>query len=200
MIPHRLVRTVPAHTTVEVERLWATATQLHPGWEHVTLRDPVDRSRFPLTSPFWDECKTGAQLADLIRAEELFSRGGWYIDSDVLCVKPFTPLCALEGVVAWEDSDHIPNAVMGFRPGHLAMGRVLELAIERRGQGTWAAGVGVTTEVFGEDRDDVVVLPPQTFYPVHWRVAHAQAQDWDLVVERSPWVWAVHQYAASWHR
>jgi hypothetical protein len=199
MIPHRLIRTVPAVTDPAAEALWVTATALHPGWEHVTLRDPVDRSRFPVTSPFWDGCETGAQLADLIRAEELWHRGGWYIDSDVLCVKPFDQLCALEGVVAWEDGDHIPNAIMGFRPGHLAVGRVLELAIERRGQGTWAAGVGVTTEVFGQERRDVVVLPPQMFYPVHWRVAHAQAQDWDAVVQRSPWVWAVHQYAASWH-
>lgn len=200
MIPRRLIRTVPARTDDATESLWSAACALHPGWDHVTLRDPVERSSFPITSPFWDDAETGAQLADLIRAEELWHRGGWYIDSDVLCVKPFDALCALEGVVAWEDADHIPNAVMGFRPGHPALRRVLDLAVERRGWGTWDAGVGVTTEVFSELRADVVVLPPQVFYPVHWRVAHSQAQDWDAVVARSPWVWAVHQYAASWHR
>lgn len=198
MIPHRLIRTVPADTTAAAERLWHTATELHPRWQHVTLRDPVDRSQFPITSPFWDDTETGAQLADLIRAEELWARGGWYIDSDVLVVKPFDSLCGLDGVAAWEDDRHIPNAIMGFRAGHPALRRVLELAIERRGRGTWEAGVGVTTEVFGEDRDDMVVLPPAVFYPVHWRHCHAQAIDWDAVAERNPWCYAVHQYAHSW--
>lgn len=199
MIPRRLIRTVPADTSIDVEQLWNTATALHLNWEHVTLRDPVDTSRFPITAPYWPDVQTGAQLADLIRAEELWQRGGWYIDSDVLCVKPFDTLCALDGVVAWEDAQHIPNAVMGFRAGHPALRRVLELAIERRGEGTWAAGVGVTTEVFSEDRPDVVVLPPAAFYPVHWRIAHAQAQNWQSVADRTPGCYVVHQYAASWH-
>lgn len=198
MIPNRLIRTVPADTTAATERLWQSATAMHPDWEHVTLRDPVDRSLFPITSPFWDDAQSGAQLADLIRAEELWQRGGWYIDSDVMMLKPFDDLCPLDAVAAWEDGDHIPNAVLGFVPGHPALRRVLELSIDRRHRGTWEAGVGVVTEVFS-GRDDVVLLPPQAFYPVHWRHAHATAVDWNNVAERNPWSWAVHMYAASWH-
>ena len=69
--------------------------------------------------------------------------------------------------------------------------------MDRRAQGTWAAGVGVTTEVF-RDRDDVVLLPPAAFYPVHWRRAHAGPVDWDSVARQNPWSFAVHKYAGSW--
>jgi mannosyltransferase OCH1-like enzyme len=192
------VRTVPAVTTAETERLWTIATELHPDWEHVTWRDPVDPTAFPITSPYWGDCETGAQLADLIRVEDLLHRGGWYIDSDVWCLRPFDSLCALHGVAAWEDKQFIPNAVLGFTPGHQALQRVLELAIDRRFRGTWKAGVGVTTEVF-RNRTDMTLLPPGAFYPVHWRDAHAKEVDWAQAAKEAPWAYTMHQYAASWH-
>jgi len=198
MIPRRLVRTVPATVDAEAERLWAIACALHPDWDHVTWRDPVNPAAFPLTSPYWGDCETGAQLADLIRAEDLLHSGGWYIDSDVWCLKPFDPLCALEAVAAWEDHLHVPNAVLGFRPGHPALAEVVDKAIERRGMGTWLAGVGVTTEAF-KRRDDVVLLPPGVFYPVAWQDAHRRMVDWREVAKRNPWAFAIHQYKASWH-
>lgn len=199
MIPHRLVRTVPAVTSEHTEQLWDIATALHPDWEHVTLRDPVDRNAFPITSPHWDSTATGAQLADLIRAEDLLHNGGVYIDSDVLVLQPFDTLCGLTGFAAWEDDQYIPNAVMGFAPGHPALARVLELAVERQGEGTWAAGVGVTSEVF-RGRDDITLLPPGAFYPVHWRQAHRGPVDWAEVARTNPWAYAIHQYEASWHK
>lgn len=198
MIPRRLVRTVPAVVDAEAERLWQIACDLHPGWEHVTLRDPIDPAGFPLTSRFWSECESGAQLADLVRAEDLLHNGGWYVDSDVWCLKPFDSLCGLDGVAAWEDHLFIPNAVLGFAPGHPALAEVVDKAVARRGQGTWLAGVGVTTEVFRR-RDDVVLLPPGAFYPVHWREAHKGLVDWRSVARHNPWCFAVHKYAASWH-
>lgn len=197
MIPRRLVRTVPEETSPDCEALWDTACQLHPNWEHVTWRDPVNPQDFPITSPFWGDCETGAQLADLIRAEDLFHRGGWYIDSDVWMRRPLDELCVFDAVAAWEDHLHIPNAVLGFTPEHPALRRVLDLSIERRHQGTWLAGVGVTTEVF--KHSNVVLLPPGAFYPVSWQDAHKQMTDWSEVAKLNPWCWAIHKYAASWH-
>lgn len=200
MIPRRLVRTVPAKTTDETEALWAAAIKLHPRWDHVTLRDPVDPDDFPITSSYWAACESGAQMADLIRAEDLHHRGGVYIDSDVEVLRPFDPLLGVPGFAAWEDKDHIPNAVMGFEAGHLALRHVLDLAIARRTRGTWVAGVGVTTEVFRQ-RDDMLLLPPGAFYPVHWREAHRHNNiDWKAVRTANPWTFAIHRYAASWHR
>src|ERR1700761_4472447 len=114
MIPHRLVRTVPEKTTTECEVWWDRACRLHPDWKHVTWRDPIDRDRFPMTSPFWDDCESGAQLADLVRLEDLWHRGGIYIDSDVEVYRSFAPLTLLRGFAGWDCVDYIPNAILGF--------------------------------------------------------------------------------------
>jgi mannosyltransferase OCH1-like enzyme len=198
LIPRRLVRTVPTASSAEAEELWSQACALHPDWEHVTWRDPVTPEAFPLTSPYWTDCETGAQLADLIRAEDLYHRGGWYIDSDVHILKPFDDLCALNGVAAWEDRKFIPNAVLGFTPGHPALKHVIDQAVALRHEGTWAAGVGVTTEVF-QHRTDVTLLPPGSFYPVHWRAAHNKKVNWEQAAQDNPWAYCLHKYRASWH-
>lgn len=194
MIPTRLIRTVPAETSDQVEDWWRQACRLHPGWQHVTLRDPVDRTQFPVTSPYWDGVESGAQLADLIRIEELWARGGVYIDSDVEVFRSFEPLLCLPGFAGWEDEKHIPNAVLGFRPAHLALRKVLELAIRLRHQGTWNAGVGVTTQVF-KDRTDILLLPPGSLYPVHYR---ARMPSSDTVRADNPWAFCLHHWAHSW--
>lgn len=198
MIPRRLVRTVPEKTTAHIEQLWADACALHPDWEHVTWRDPINRNAFPLTSPYWDDCESGAQLADLVRVEDLYHNGGWYIDSDMWMLKPLDSLCALNAVVAYEDHLHIPNAVLGFPPGHPALKDVIDRAISRRHAGTWLAGVGVTTEVFSH-RTDITILPPGCFYPVRWQDAHRGGIAWREVAKANPWAYGIHKYAASWH-
>ena len=198
MIPKRLVRTGPRETTPHCEILWDQACTMHPDWEHVTWRDPVDRNAFPITSPFWDDCETGAQLADLIRAEDLLHRGGWYIDSDVQMLKPLDSLCGLNGVAGYEDHLFIPNAVLGFTPGHPALQKVVKLAVERRFQGTWKAGVAVTTEVF-KSAENMTLLPPGSFYPVHWKKAHRGFVNWAEEAQKNPWAFCLHKYAASWH-
>lgn len=195
MIPSRLIRTVPEHTTDEVEQFWADAIALHPRWEHVTLRDPVNRDLFPITSPVWDTCESGAQLADLIRAEELFWRGGVYIDSDVEVYRPFGPLLDLQGFAGWDCVDYIPNAIMGFEPRHPAIRKVVALAVARHNLGTWPAGVGVTTEVF-KGRNDMALFPPGAFYPVFWR--DRDHTDWTKVRAENPWAYCCHHAHHSW--
>jgi mannosyltransferase OCH1-like enzyme len=196
IIPRRLVRTVPERTIELAEDLWRQACALHPDWEHVTLRDPIPTGRFPITSKHWNTCESGAQLADLVRAEELYHRGGIYIDSDVEVWRSFEPLVYLPGFAAWEDEQHIPNAVMGFTAGHPALLEVLKRAIERHHQGTWAAGVGVTTEVFA-DRDDMLVLPPGALYPVHYSMK--QFMDCSEVIRaENPWAFCLHRWEHSW--
>jgi len=197
MIPKRLIRVVPQHTTVEVENWWDHACDIHKGWAHVTLRDPLDPKRFPNTSHLWRTCESGAQLADLVRTEELYWSGGVYVDSDVEVYKSFEPLRGTGGFAAWEDSDHIPNAVMGFPAKHPAVYRVLELAAQRHNQGTWAAGVGVTTEVF-RNRDDMLLLPPGSFYPTHYRDPWRNTLSTDELKAQRPWAFCRHWWAHSW--
>ncbi len=201
-IPKRLIRTVPHNTTLEMETRWDEACELHPKWDHISRRDPINRDAFPITSKYWDECKSGAQMADLVRAEELFIRGGVFVDSDYEVFKPFDILCALDGWAAWEDEQHICNAVMGFRPGHLALATYLQLAITRLprrtwtwDQSTWETGVGAITDVF-KNRKDVLLLAPGSLYPVHWRCKAMIPRT--PVREQNPWAFGVHHWHRDW--
>jgi len=199
VIPPRLIRTVPTETSTQVEVWWQQARDLHPGWDTETWREPVDPADFPLTGHLFATCESGAQKADLIRAERLFWVGGVYLDADVVCLRSFNPLLGVRGFAAFEDADFVPNAVMGFEAGHPAMRRVIELAIQRHDQGTWAAGVGVTTEVFRND-PTVLLLPPNSFYPVDWRTAHKMPIDVAKVAAANPWSYAIHLYHGSWKK
>lgn len=196
MIPRRLVRTVPLHTSDFVERNWQRAAELHPGWQLVTWRDPIDPAAFPVTSPHWDRCTSGAQRAGLIRLEDLLHRGGIYLDSDVEPFRSLDPLLPLHAFAAWEDERVVPDAVLGAKPRHPAIAECLDLAIEAIERGPWESGPGVTTRVL-PGRDDVLLLPPGAFFPIHYRKPDRRA------LRRSdrgqaPWIFAVHHWSGSW--
>jgi hypothetical protein len=107
-------------------------------------------------------------------------------------------LRAVDAFAAWEDRDHIPNAVLGAKPGHPAIGELVKRAVEMMPCDTWDIGVGLTTEVLSS-RDDVLLLPPGSFYPYHYR------QKWRTgtppraeLVKNNPWALCAHHWAASW--
>lgn len=204
MIPRRLVRTVPTDTTVEVEAFWAHAVELHPGWEHVTLRDPIDPGAFPLTSPHWATCTSGAQRAGLIRLEELFWRGGIYLDSDVELYRPLDSLLPVYGFAAWEDANCIPDAVLGFEPMAPVVKDMLDEAVTRLADGAWESGPGVTTRNLAGEAD-VLLLPPGAFFPYHYsrkrlfdptrpQGAHARTR----LPREQPWAFGAHHWHHSW--
>jgi len=200
MIPLRLIRVVPEHTSVEVENWWSEAKAQHKGWASHTWRDPIDPRFFPITSPYWDKCESGAQLADLVRAEDLFSHGGVYVDSDYQVFKSFEVLRGLKAWVGWEDSKVICNAAMGFEAGHPGLGIYLQLAVQRLHCGTWESGVGSFTEAL-KDRGDVLLLPPESLYPVHYRDKDMIDVFLDLkdgIQNPWPWSFGVHHWRHSW--
>lgn len=204
MIPRRIIRSVPEQTSDQVEDFWRGIQALHPGWEFVTFRDPLPRAAFPLTSPWWPRCQSGAQLAGLVRLEALWASGGIWCDSDYEGYRPFTPLLGCEAFAAWEDANVVPDAVMGSEAGHPAIKECIVLALARiqtesqdwqTGNGAWATGPGVTTAVL-PGRDDVTLLGPESFYPVHYTEKER------LLTERhwrdNPATYGVHHWAASW--
>lgn len=204
MIPRRLIRTVPERTTEQVEQWWRNTCDLHPGWEHVTWRDPIDPDRFPVTAGLWSRCTSGAQLAGLVRLEDLAARGGIYLDSDMELFRPLGPLLDVPAFAGWEDPGVVPDAVLGAEAHHPAVVACLDLAIGRllsgsknwqTGSGPWATGPGVTTTML-PGRDDVLLLPPGSFYPVHYRDKHTA--DWSQVQGAHPWAFGAHRWAASW--
>jgi len=193
-IPRILHRTVPAVTSKEVEGYWKRFKALHPGWELMTHRDPLEPSAWPLSAPGWDSCSTGAQRAGLIRLEALYRWGGIYVDSDVEPFRSFEPLLGVRAFAGWEDERVIPDAVLGAEPEHPAILACLKLALKLLDQGAWASGPGVTTRLL-RNRPDVLLLPPGSFYPYHYTEKGRRHEDHK---QTNPWAFAAHHWAGSW--
>lgn len=194
MIPARMVRTVPEVTSDEVEGFWSEAIRLHPGWQMVTLRDPLDPADFPRTSPHWSRCTSGAQMAGLVRLEAILTDGGVYIDSDVECYRPFDDLLPLGCFAGWEDSQTVPDFVFGATAGHPAIEECMQSAIGCLDEGAWRSGPGVFTAIL-PNRDDVTLLGPDAFAPYHYTERHRRHEDHR---SRVPSAYAAHHWHGSW--
>jgi hypothetical protein len=193
-IPSILHRVVPEQTPAIAETWWEGFRDLHPGWRLMTHRDPLDPADWPITSPHWDKVESGAQLADLVRLEALYKWGGFYVDQDVEPFRPLDPLLGAEVVAAWEDEKVVPNAVMGARADHPVIRACLEEAIRVIRKGTWETGPGVTTRILAK-APQTLLLPPGSFYPVHYRDPDRDAL---MVAPAPPWAFVRHAYWGSW--
>jgi hypothetical protein len=196
-IPRILHRVVPEQSPPEAEEWWDQFGAIHPDWTLLTHRDPLSPAEWPITGPYWSKCETGAQLAGLIRLEALWRFGGVYVDQDVEPLRNLEPLLALPAFAAWEDPRCVPDAVLGAAPQHPAIRRCLELAIRRLSAGTWASGAGVTTDVL-PGRPDVLLLPPGSFYAVHYRDPQRVSKMAAFEAADAPWAFVLHQYWGSW--
>jgi len=109
-------------------------------------------------------------------------------------VRPLDPLLNSRAFAAWEDERVVPDAVLGAEPRHPAFKVMIakaRLAIEN-GADAWASGPGVTTNTL-PGRDDVLLLPPGSFYPVHYKEKNRLGTRNDL-----PWVFLEHKWHHSW--
>ncbi len=130
------------------------------------------------------------------------SLGGIYLDSDVELYRPLNPLLPLSCFAAWEDPNTVPDAVVGATAGHPAILACLTEAIRRltepdtgdwhTGNGAWSTGPGVFTALL-PSRDDVTLLPPESFYPYHYTERHRRHDD-----HRGPDTYGAHHWAGSW--
>ena len=196
-IPRILHRVVPAESPEDSEAWWQRFGEMHPDWTLLTHRDPLDPAEWPLTSPHWDRCTSGAQLAGLVRLEALFRHGGVYVDQDVEPLRALDPLLGLHAFAGWEDANCVPDAVLGAEPEHPAIRRCLELAIRRLDKGPWESGPGVTTDVL-VGRPDVLLFPPGSFYGVHYRDPRRAAKMASFEPSEQPWAFVLHHYWGSW--
>lgn len=196
-IPRILHRTIPAAPSKEAEAWWHHFGLLHPGWELRTHQDPLDPTEWPETAHLWERCRSGAQMAGLIRLEAIWRHGGVYVDSDIEPYRSLEPLLALAAFAGWEDAKVVPDAMFGAEPGHPAVRVMLDLAktaIES-GAGAWESGPGVFTATL-PGRTDVLLLPPGSLYPYHYSDKAAQRRV-DHHTQQ-PWAFAAHHWNASW--
>jgi hypothetical protein len=71
----------------------------------------------PVTQVYGNPVKHPAHQADVIRLNVLRELGGIYLDLDVVCINPFTPLLGHEVVMGLELGSGLCNAVILARPG-----------------------------------------------------------------------------------
>jgi hypothetical protein len=101
---------------------------------------------------------------------------------------------------AWEDEAVVPDAIFGAEPKHPAVDEMIDEALARlyskskdwrAGNGAWSTGPGVFTSIL-PGRSDVLLLPPQSFYAVHY------TQKDQLDRPPGPYEFARHHWHASW--
>lgn len=196
-IPRILHRVVPERIDQQAESWWKAFSDLHPDWELRTHRDPLDPADWPETAGAWHHAENGAQFADLIRLEAVLRWGGVYVDEDMQPMRSLESLLPLSAFAAWEDSKVVPNAVFGAVPAHPAIRECLDAMLQLLPCPTWTSGPGVTTRVL-VGRDDVTLLPPASFYPVHYRDPERARLMGAFDAKVNPWTFALHHYRGSW--
>lgn len=166
--------------------------RLHPGWEGVVW---TDAELPPLENAHeFERARSPAQRADIARYEILRRHGGVYLDTDMECRRSIAPL--LQGVRAfagWETPTRVGNAVLGAEPVHpwvAALVDELPRSMARHGDTLRQTGPGFVTEVTAHRRD-VVIFPPQVFYPYSPKHRHRPPPLGADTV-------AVHHWAGSW--
>jgi hypothetical protein len=108
-----------------------------------------------------------ATFSNVFRYKLLVEKGGWWVDTDVVCLSDNIPDCVQ--FIARQDDDLVDCAVMHFAPQHPVMIRCLELAA---GMGRSArpldSGPRLLTRMLQEHGQMDRVLAASVCYPVHY--------------------------------
>jgi len=113
-----------------------------------------------------------AAFANVFRYRLLAERGGWWVDTDVVCLTDAIP--AYSRFVARQDEDLVNNAVMRFEPRDPVIVRCLERAVEKGRSIRWGEiGPQLLTQVLGELGQTEHIFDSSVCYPIHYNDALA---------------------------
>jgi Alpha 1,4-glycosyltransferase conserved region len=111
-----------------------------------------------------------AAFANIFRYRLLAERGGWWVDTDVVCLSDAIP--EYDQFVARQDDEFVNSAVMRFERRHPIMLRCLEVAAEKGRLVRWGdLGPTLLTQVLGELGATEQIFDPSVCYPIHYSVA-----------------------------
>ena len=122
-----------------------------------------------------------SHATDLFRSAVLWRFGGWYLDYDVLVLRP---LVHLRNCVAWQGaqgSSLVNNAISHFTKGHAFLQHVMEHIRANYNSSDWnSAGPGAVTRSLrtwlkkncSED-ECVTVFSNAAFFPLNWTFSNA---------------------------
>lgn len=108
-----------------------------------------------------------AGFSDLFRFKLLADKGGWWIDTDVVCLSGEIP--RVDAFYAFESAKMVNGAVLRFPPRHPVMLQCLEEALNIGSRAKWGEiGPFLLTRVLRAGGLVDTVQPEATAYPIHW--------------------------------
>jgi len=111
-----------------------------------------------------------AAFANVFRYRLLAERGGWWVDTDVVCLSDAIP--EYTQFVARQDDEFVNNAVLRFERRHPVMLRCLEVAARKGRSVRWGdLGPSLLTQVLCEMGETQHIFDPRVCYPIHYSAA-----------------------------
>ena len=108
-----------------------------------------------------------AAFANLFRYKLLFERGGWWVDTDVVCQTRRLP--AARYVFGYEPDGTVNNAVLKCPRRARLMRRCMDAAIAKGDDIRWGeSGPQLLSRVVAEERLERFVRDSRAFYPYNW--------------------------------
>lgn len=139
-----------------------------------------------------------APFADMFRYKMLFEQGGWWVDLDVVAIRPFD--FRREYVFGREDGAFVAIGVVRVPPGSELMRQCCDQALRLGAKAAWGqTGPRLFTLKVRELGLFDQAEPPAAFYPFTWRQVKA------LVYGRTPMpsaesTYAIHLWHEIWRR
>lgn len=146
---------------------------------------------------FLDSRGTFAAFSDFFRYKLLLERGGWWVDTDIVCMRPF----AFDGncVFSKEPDSTIGSAVMRVPPGNDVISRAWAacLHLDRTSVEWGAIGPRLLAPIIHELGLDSLAVDHEVFYPFDW-ADWRKALDPAVVWQLSPATRGVHFWNSMW--
>lgn len=114
-----------------------------------------------------------SHMTDFFRLAVLWKLGGWYLDFDVIVMRP---LWALRNIVALQGSHNlVNNAISHFDRGHPAIALALQRMPAHYNSNIWDSALAIASWTFqawplrGCARSEcLLVAPPRVFFPISY--------------------------------
>ena len=145
-------------------------------------------------------------FSNLFRYKLLAERGGWWVDSDIVCLRPFRfpePV-VIAGELSLENKIQAASAVLKFPPQHALMRHGHEIAAARKPKELrWGdTGPKLLHRLLTETGQTQLIQPPGTFCPVHhWEWQQLVAGPPELLAKTiASGATALHLWHERWRR
>ncbi len=166
----------------------------HPDWNFINIGEeslPAQIRESPYVKGVLSRGEY-VKATEVARLYGLWKHGGVYVDYDVELLKSFDPLrYDRDFFIGREDHETINGAVMGSAAYGAVITKLLSsFPLDSDGRRSPPQyGPVYLTEFFGKHPHEI--LPPEYFYPTHWRTK-------GLTHNHTDNTYAVHHWAASW--